>query len=310
MSDQYATLQTLSWRRILLPVGQGRTVTFSHSGTEHTVQYGRGQIVDLTGAENLRFRYPVPMREDIAKGPYANLFTAVLPALIEAMRDPSPGPLVDPVLGEFTARPLSFAIESDVFRRDGDDMTLEFIQDRTLDDVEAQDTFSVESIVAESREVDRAIALIPWEQTVPEQITSEEVEWTQVAPPPPTINPIDAVAGVFRQGELATKRTKAIFADTALRLRNLEDAIDAQGDASNEPLRLSVRRLRLRTMKAQRRLTTRGRLLSVTRLPNDMTTLDAARLVGLTIEQFTQLNPRLAKSPDVSGGTLVTHYRA
>lgn len=163
MTDVYKQLPRLSWRGIVVPVAS-RSATFSHDNVSHKFVYRDNELVEALGARNWTFSYTIPMREDIVRGPYLNLFTRTMPEFILACRDRTPGDLEDPVLGVFRARCTSLAGTSDVTRRDGDDLQVEFIHAPEIDDIDllsggAQD---VRGAAEDARSLDDAVAAVDW----------------------------------------------------------------------------------------------------------------------------------------------------
>jgi hypothetical protein len=74
-------LPPLSWRGLQYPVTQ-RSVSFRHQGAEHTIQYRDYDFIEQLGVHGLTFSYTLPMREDIARGPYKHLFVTGLSQLL------------------------------------------------------------------------------------------------------------------------------------------------------------------------------------------------------------------------------------
>jgi len=311
MTDSFSQLQKFSWRGIEVPL-LSRRASFSHQEVTHQIQYSSGEIIEITLKNNWRFDYTIPFREDIVKGGYGLLFSQTFALFLAAFENGEPGTLVDPVLGSKKARPLMFTDVSDVNRRDGDDVDVSFVEHKTTKDLENQvdKDPSIEAIIIDSRSIDSQIATQSWGGDPPTQISSDLVNWEQELPPEPTINPIDAVAGIFRQVERVNQKSKAVYQDTSRRLGALEDSISSSSDAAFKwPIYANARTLRLQVLRAESRERARRRPLRRSTLPMVMTPMDAAGIFGLSLTQFLELNPSLKNSTSIEQGTIITHFR-
>lgn len=310
MTVPYDELQHFSWRGIVVPIS-ARSATHSHEIVAHHLHYRQGELIEIPGSRNLRFRYTIPMRDGFFKGPYAaQLFSQVLPTFLAAYFDRSPGDLVDPILGAKRCKPVSLQDNSDVDKRDGEDLDVEFVEAPAQDDLESEQFDpSPAGLSEQGQEIDRQMAALDWAGDPPEQISGEEQDWETETPPDASVNPIDAITGALRQGQRANQKTKAIFQDTYSRLRALEDATDDVGITTRAPLIRRSRDLRLSVARAQREQQSRGRPRKVTRLHQDMTVVEAAAYVGLTVQELIELNHSFAKLTVIPQGTLVTHYK-
>jgi hypothetical protein len=289
--DVLKDLQRLTWRGISVPV-TARTVNFSHDDVRHKFEFRDGQIVESTGVQNYTFRYTVPFRQGIRRGQYANLFTDVLPRFIVACRNRSADTLIDPVLGSFRARVLTFSDETDVNRRDGDDVTVEFIEAPLLND-SAVENENANAVKSQALVLDTEV---------------EKVDWEQVESPEPTVNPLSAVAGLGRQIERQGLKLSAALEDTAYRAEQVTDAIDALEDPEAWTIRRSSRRLRDSSLQmAKRAQDPLGNVKTVTQ-NYGATLADVASNFGMTLSELLQLNPALARAPFVAANTAIQVY--
>ena len=103
MTDILKSLQRASWREIEFPVMQVRDFGFQHDQAQHRYLFLDAQLIESLGRKNPTYKYIIPFREDIAKGPWANLFTQVYPDFLDACQDSSRGVLVDPAHGALPA---------------------------------------------------------------------------------------------------------------------------------------------------------------------------------------------------------------
>lgn len=292
MTDALVALPRLSWRGIEVPITGNRTATFAHDDVRHKLSFRDNKIVESLGASNWSFSYTIPMRQDIARGPYRNLYTEVLPRFILACRDRTPGDLVDPELGLFLCKPTEFTSTLDVTKRDGTDIQVEFVLAPPFEepDFEILGTLSVDAIATQAGLLDGEVATVDWEQ--------EE-------PPEPSLDPLTAIDSVGRQIEFAANRVSNKLDDTAFRLEKLEDTIDRLENPQNWPLRRSSRRLREATIRAkQRGDDPLRRIITVTQRYN-ATVGAVARDADMTVDELLALNPGLAGSPLVPQGSQV-----
>lgn len=295
MTDVLSKLQVLSFRGIKVPILGECTAHFAHEDATHKFIYRDGAMVEAEGAQNWTFSYTIPFRQDIAKGPYKNLYTEVYPAFIIACRDRTPGDLVDPDLGLFRAKATDFTRTLDPQKRDGADVRVEFVHAPTIEDIETDMQLipPLSGIKTQAGELDRAVATMDWEQ--------EE-------PPEPTVDPLSALDGLGQQLLFIGDRINAKLADTATRLENLEQTIDKLENPNLWPLRRSARRIR----EASTALAARGqdpgrRVLSVVNKYNRGLSSIAAE-AGMTVQEMIELNPALAALPEVPANTVFRRY--
>jgi hypothetical protein len=135
VTDIFPLLQLFSWRGNEYPL-LARSVSFAHEGAPSRIQYRDNEFVEQLGAHSLTFGYTIPTREDIAKGPYRALFREGYYNLFRDMRNREPGELVDPFLGVFQCVPVRFEDDTDINKRDGTDVRLEFMHSPNIDGAE------------------------------------------------------------------------------------------------------------------------------------------------------------------------------
>jgi len=296
MTDVFKHLDPLKWRGLVLPL-TARSVSFAHEDARHKFQYKDGEFIDSTGAKNWTFSYTIPFREDIATGPYLNLFTETMPKFIEACRNRSRGPLWDPVLGYFDAKCVSFSATSDVNRRDGDDIQVEFVHAPEID-VLALDEFSVSSLKGLETDV----------RALDEEV--EKIDWEQEAPPEPLVNPIAAISGLGRQVEQQGNKLSATLDDTAARCEDLEQTIDRLENPQTWELRRSSRRTRDSAYQLKERLKDPQRKVVTVTLRYAQTVSEVANNFSMTVVELMQLNPLFARTPGVKANTPVNIYES
>lgn len=125
MTDQFSLLPRFSWRGVDYPIAE-RSASFAHEQVQHKLQRRNLDLVEQTGAHNFVLTYLIPMREDLYRGPYKNLFTEGLQRLLDDFRNKEAGDLWDPIYGLLRCVPTSYDDQSDVNKRDGTDIRVEF----------------------------------------------------------------------------------------------------------------------------------------------------------------------------------------
>lgn len=289
MTDAFRQLPPFQWRGQKYPI-VARSVSFTHENVQHKVQYRSNEFIEQTGPRSPTFSYTIPMRQDIAKGPYRNLFSEGLPVLFRDTRNREAGPLIDPVYGQFTVVPTSFSDEADPNKRDGVDVKVEFLLQSDLNEDEQLQSPSLQDIATEAGALDGAL------------LTGN---WQQEPPPESMIDILSAINGLAFVGQRALDKTSAALNDLAFKLEKIENTVDRTTDPKNWPIKRDARRLRELVLRAsifgetplepRKRSKTRAR----------MTITAAAAKFGMTVEQFLSLNPQFARSPFVPAGATV-----
>lgn len=294
MTDVLKLLPSFKWRGKAYPV-TARGVGFAHESATHKLQYRDGDFIEQTGARNLTFRYTVPMREDIAKGPYANLFTVGLPELIRDCRNRVADVLWDPVYGEFRCVPSSYDDETDVTRRDGTDISLEFTHSPELDDAEGfVSTISNSGLVTDAGAMNAELA--------------ESQDFEQFEGEMPDTDILSAINGFGAQLERQGNKFSAALDDLAFKCEKIEETADRLENPQNWQIRRSARRVRETAVRLKKRAADpRRRVVEVTRRFAATASAVAAE-EGMTLQELLELNPVLARSGIVPSGSVVRRY--
>jgi hypothetical protein len=293
MTDVLKLLPPLKWRGVQYPV-VARSVSFAHEKVQHPIQYKDGQLIEQTGAQNLVFSYGIPMREDIAKGPYAHLFRDGLSTLFRDCRDREPGELQDPIYGIWTCVLATYGDETDVNKRDGTDIRIELMHSPELDEENLGTFASLGGLSTDAGLLNGQLTTVDWEQE---------------PSPEALIDPLSAVAGLASQIERQGNKLSAALDDLAFRAEKVERAVDRVENPQMWPMKRSARRVREAAIRAKERATedpTR-RVIRVTQ--NYQTTLSAcAAENGMSLQDFLKLNKQLATKPFVPAGTIINRY--
>jgi hypothetical protein len=292
MTDVFKDMPRFSWRGIEVPI-VARDVGFTHANAQHTYVFRDQQVIEPLGAKNWTFRYTLPMRQGIARGPYRDLFLEVLPRLIDACRDRSAGELYDPVLGFFRCQPVDFSSTTDFDRRDGEDVTVEFLwsPEEGEIDLAGADLGMLPTARQEGAALDAQVDAIFRSRQLPS--------------PEPSVNPLDAITGIVRQIGTYGQQVQAGFAAYATKIQNMEAAIVALEEPDLAPTIRASRNLR--DAARQRAAKVLDPLGTVRTLTTDAASNVAAiaSAIGLTPEELLEANPSLAQSPEVPAGTLI-----
>jgi prophage DNA circulation protein len=292
MTDILGQLQRASWRQIEFPVMGVRDFGFQHEHAEHRFVFRDQTLIESLGRKNPTYKFSIPFREDIAKGPWFNLYTKVYPDFLDACQDRTRGILVDPAHGALPAKCVSFRESLAVGKRDGVDVEVEFIRAPNEGDrIEDLGTHirTLEGARGSAGAFDRQIKKIPFKQYVP---------------PEPTINPLDAVSAVTSQVEVSASKVSASFADAAFRVEKATASIERLKDPQNQPALQQAARLRSALLKFEEETDPLGvQPLRRISTKSDQTVSAAARKLGMSIQDLVRLNPWLARTPLVRAGS-------
>lgn len=299
MTDVLKLLPPLEWRGSQYPV-TARRVSFRHEGVEHTIQYRDNEFTEQLGAHGLTFSYTIPTREDIAKGPYKNLFVQGLPRLFRDMHNREAGDLLDPELGFFRCIPNLFDETTDVQKRDGSDVQVEFKYRPLIDDedpaIQTNLEGSISGLETDAGALDEAVS---------------RADWAQEPSPEPTVDVIQGANGLLSQGLAQGEKVSAKLDDFASKLEALEATCDKAENPQNWPIRASARRSREAVLRTKARLSQDPvkKLRSIT-LKSGKLVIALAKELGMTLEGLLQLNPGLARMTRVPAGTVITANQA
>jgi hypothetical protein len=295
MTDVLRLLPPLQWRGRRYPI-TARSMSFQHENALTRIQYRDGEFVDMTGARGFIFSYTIPMREDIAKGPYKNLFVEGLPVLLRDFRNRTPDELVDPVYGTFRCAPSSFTDDTDVNKRDGSDVRVEFQhapQFAQADPAVTDNLQSLNGLVADAGKLDGEL--------------KSKRDWRQEPSPQALTNILDAINTFGVRGLRQVDRVSGYLNDIALRLEKIEDTADRAENPQNWPLRNQARKLRDAVLTLNKRAVENPtrKFRRITR--NYAATISAvAAEFDMTVAELLRLNPAIVRLPFIPAGTVIT----
>lgn len=281
----------MSWRGTEYPVIE-RNVSFLHENVDHKIQYRSNDFPEPIGPHSFLFKYTIPMREGIAKGKYTNLFNEGLQILVVDMRSKEPGDLYDPVYGEFRCIPVSFSETTDVNKRDGTDVSVEFIYSPRIGESDPDlpvATTGLVGLVTEAGMLDDDLAKLDWnQQPSPEGVTDI----------------LSAINGFGRSGLRQIDKLASQLDALSFKMQKIEETADAAENPQNWRIRESARQLQLDILNAKKRLSESPGVKAKRITQKTTATISSiAASSGMTIAELLEMNPGLARSPVVRPGT-------
>jgi hypothetical protein len=300
MTDILSQLHPLSWRGVgPLPM-TSRDFGFQHDQSKHRFIFVRQELIESLGRQNPTYRYTIPFREDIFKGPYENLFTVTYPQFFDACVDDTDAFLVDPVRGERQCKCVAFREVIDVDKRDGIDVEVDFIEspdEASLED-ETVDVASIEGAKGLAGLFDRDI---------------EKIDWQQETPPPTTVNVFDAISGVANQLEVAANKPNALIEDQILRMQNVHASIERLEDPKTAPAAQRARLMELALHDMRKTspvpVTKRGPVTRTAIVASDMGIIALAGKYGMSVSDFLRLNPQHQGKTTITARSRIFYQR-
>jgi hypothetical protein len=300
--DVFQDLPIAKWRDIEFPL-LGRKAHFDHEIVKHKLQYKDLEVLEALGLHNWVFEYTIPFREDIRKGHYDHLFIEVFPKFLDACRDRKPGKLIDPVLGVFQARCVSLEDTSDVMKRDGDDVSVMFIQSPpsiNTDEDFVPAVLGLDATVHDADRIDDEVSRI------------DDATLAKAGLNRPSVSGgadlLSSIAGFGQQIAAAGNRVGAQISGLEQKLANIERAFDAVNDQAANPLQMpairAVRRLIDQTTRLGQKALLPGAQLGSRIVTADTPVGTLAQSLKQPLALFMILNPTMPR-PLVTAGTIV-----
>lgn len=302
MTDVFKQLQPLSFRGIRVPCS-ARRVSFEHEQVRHKYIFRDNELVEALGHKNWVFEYTIPFREDINKGDFRNLYVSDFPDFLNACRDRSEGELVDPELGTFVVRPVSVTIETDVNKRDGEDVQVSFVHSPTSEDTgELQGVLAgVKGAVSHGRQLDEQMANISNAQLAALGLTDT---------PETGVDFLDAVSGFGQQLVSQVNRTAARIDQVAYKVGKVADTVDDLNELvlnpQNAPTARSANRLKDQLHRLRDSVLAPGQKLISFVVRQDTPVGVLASQFKMDAQAFIAINPGIPM-PNVPAGTKVRH---
>lgn len=296
MTDILAKLKRLEIDGIVLPVLRRRT-GFATEQARHKLQFRNNEVVEPLGSRNWTFEYTIPFRQDIAKGPYQDLFTNTLPLFLDMCERAAleTVTLHDPVLGFYQVTCTSVQEETDNNKRDGTDVTAQFIWAPDPGTI----VFPGDGLGALGTALSDAGVL------------DKELEVTfrsrQLPPPPSLTNPLEAISGLIKQVETRGNQIQARIIDFNDRVLAIEESVRDLREPKLAPTIRSLRNLRDATERVRNDITAPARIRTY-ETTSQSTIAELASRLSTPVQDLTILNPHIAVFlPDVPKGVPIRY---
>jgi hypothetical protein len=284
-------LPRMQWRGVQYPILE-RNVSFAHEKVEHKLQYRENDFIETLGPHSWLFKYTIPMREDIASGPYKNLFNEGLPRLVRDMRNKEPGDLIDNVYWTYRCIPVSFSETTDNNKRDGTDVQVEFLYSPLLEDTEPDQNHTVTglvNLVGESGMLDADLA---------------KQDWNQEPSPEGMTDAISAIAGAGAQGLRQVDKLASALDDVTFKAQKVEEVCDNAENPQNWRIKDSAKQVQYEAVSIKNRISEDPATKIIRMTSRVRTTLSTlARDSGMSLNELLSMNPSLARSPVIPAGT-------
>ena len=293
MSGALGALQSFSWRGIRVPV-IGRSASFSHEVAQHGPLNQGPAYQEPLHRLNWELSYTLPMFDGYRE-PYGPLFTETLPQLLAAMVDGSPGPIIDPIIGEIRCVPLSYADSLDSAKRSGVEPTITFREAPPEATREPFRAPTLRAIEQQAVDLDAELTTVPWTRATPQ-------------PVPPLIDPFSIISILDSQFNRYNEKLDAMLANIIRLAERNEAALARLARPQDNPTRKRLRVLQLACRDFARQGPDVTRPVRVYVVPETTSTTQVASDVGMRLSQFLELNPKLGGAV-VEKGTRVTVYK-
>ncbi len=242
MTDILKQLRPTKFRGVEFPAAGTREFGFSQEQAQHRFVFRDQQLIESLGRQNPTYRFTIPFREDLAIGPWRNLFTEVYPRFLAACQDRSAGILVDPVHGSVRVKCVSFAETLDANKRDGVDVAVDFVfSPESADDVSSQFQFvaaSLEGAKAQAFRFDQAASeLSPEARAAVAELQRES--------PTARTDVFTALRTVSDGVTQSKNNVRAQLQGAAYKMERLKESLDEARDPQVAELRRDAARLEL-----------------------------------------------------------------
>ena len=295
MTDVLRLLQPFKWRGIAYPV-LTRDVDFAHEGAPNRIQYRDGEFFEQLGTRSPTFRYTLAMREDIAIKGYRNLFTEGLPILFRDMRDRTSSLLEDPVYGSFACVPQIFGESTDINKRDGTDVRVEFVHSPDIAAQFAEEPApTIQGLVTDAGALNQEIT---------------RVDWTQTESPQPEIDALDAITGIGGQAQASAGKIRSGLEHFAFQMEKLEEQAALLESPDGFQIQRTARRNRAAATALAQRAKDPQKRIVVVLAKYQKTISGVAAEAGMTVKELLDLNPSLVKKPFIPANTPIRVFRA
>lgn len=290
MTNVLSQLQRASWRGLQFPI-TARDYGFQQEQQATSFIFRDEALIESLGKKNPTYRYTIPFREDIARGPWVNMFTVQYPKFLAACEDRTRDVLIDPVHGRKPAKCVSLRETLSTQRVDGIDVEVEFIHAPPEQPEQAVYVpKTIQGATGMAGALDKAVAKINRDRQLP--------------PPDPKISVLDAISAVTGQVSAIGNKVTATFADAAFRVEKSRDMLESLKSASVAPALLQAKRLEVAILDLEAKNDPTGtKPLGRLTTTVDYTVAALSMKLGMAIQDLIRLNPFLSRTPLVKAGT-------
>lgn len=294
--DALSQLPRFSWRGQEYPV-IAASYSFRHEDAEHKLSFGNLALIEPMGPRNPTFRYTLAMRAGLGAQ-----WVELIPRLRDDCHDKTPGPLADPLYGEWTCKCTDFASSLDPrSNRDGANVDVSFLWAPSIDE-----DVPKESGVASIQNLrDEAAALDAEAKRVSRRY--------QEPAPEATADILSAAGGVLGQLDRGFGKLEATLDDFVGKVQKVENQATRLsnrfkgGDAIG--LKRNARRLRGSAVRTGKQMADIGANVVQFTVNEVTNVLTVAAQAGMTFKELASLNPTIVQSPEVAPGTIVNVYQ-
>ena len=275
---------------------------------QHRFIFRDEQLIESLGLTNPTYRYTIPFRENIVRGPWKNLFTVVYPKFLEACLDRTKGMLDDPIHGPVQCKVASLQETAEPNKRDGIDVEVNIItapdEDFSRTELGTQ-LSSVQGAQGLQGALDAQAAELDADTKKQLADLNKDVAVGRV-------NPLDFATGAINQVEVLGNQIAAGFGDLAFRMNRLDDSLGRLGKPQLAAMRSNARALELAALDLQKTALTgnaaRNRIVRIFEVPSTIGKMALASSLGMSVTDLIKLNPSIARSPSVPTGSQVAYF--
>jgi hypothetical protein len=302
MPDLFSSqLLECQWRGISFPCTSFR-VRITQSTVQHAQPDRDGARIESTGRNPLAFSASVPMFNCLSKGPnetWGTPYPDTHRKIVAAMADRTSGTLQHPSLGLVLCKAVSCESTLEAGRRDGEMLSLEWIETRDEDDVLGNVIGEDSPIGAATRnaiDLDNRISQTNFGGFDPDgnKISFEEA--------------MRRVAGVADTASLLSRRAFGQIDRILYRIEAIRTAVVASGDPQNWPMKESLMKLRSAIQQLKKKAAATQKDTRFYVVPAPTTAGNIAAQLNNAVGDIIRLNPFLCAAPQVDARTVIRYY--
>ena len=291
--DILSKLPQLQWRGIVVPC-QANSLSFEHGQAEHYQHGSDGAYVEHTGRKSARFSFRIPFRVGIA-GSYTNIYENLYPETFRdfwnACLDGSTGVLLHPEFGEIDAKVSSFRLSVDPMQRDGYDVDVDWIET-----VEAGVSIADNALSPISEAVGLAEGLEETSGEINPPITYDDGSGDDL------LTTLKKIEGALLLAQLEVQDMLASINNAVSGVNSMIDLCNNVTDPEAWGVMESLKQIEANLQTAKDKLSPSQERIEFVIAARTMTTREAAASASMDLAAFFEVNPRLARSPEIRQG--------